>query len=233
MGKVNSFADECEVTGVDADGNTQTGSCQEPSASAYDHHDGNISGNIDTVYRLFVKSEPNDDPKKVADGDQKIPDAGALAKMVKQRGEWVITYDVRDVAGNDAEQVQFALIMIDTQKPWFINTPTDMAGDNTLAGCDNDTTDCTKNKNYITSNYNKVETDLHIELCVGKRTATPCLTATKTGLRQRTITTTPKLLQRPTRSWNSRWMVRNKIPLSTDSIVKRLELPKRKNTNTP
>jgi hypothetical protein len=136
--QVNSFADECEVTGVDADGNTQTGSCQEPSASAYDHHDGNISENIDTVYRLFVKSQPNDDPRKVADNAQKIPDAGALAKMVKQRGEWVITYDVRDVAGNDAEQVQFALIMIDTQKPWFINTPTDMAGDTSLAGCYND-----------------------------------------------------------------------------------------------
>jgi len=138
----NSFADECEVDTA----------CQEPVASAYDHHDGDISTQIDTVYRLFVKSDRNANPVK---------QDTVKALDIAQRGEWVITYDVEDGAGNDAEQVQFALIIIDTQAPAFTNSPTSQT---TTTGCDSAAT-CT-GRNYITTTVG--DTNVHIELCGGE-----------------------------------------------------------------
>jgi len=138
----NSFADECEVDTA----------CQEPVASAYDHHDGDISTQIDTVYRLFVKSDRNANPVK---------QDTVTALDIAQRGEWVITYDVEDGAGNDAEQVQFALIIIDTQAPAFTNSPTSQT---TTTGCDSAAT-CT-GRNYITTTVG--DTNVHIELCGGE-----------------------------------------------------------------
>merc|ERR1712072_141014 len=44
------------------------------------------------------------------------------------RGEWVITYDVEDAAGNAAEKVQFALILVDTDAPSFTNSPQTTSG---------------------------------------------------------------------------------------------------------
>jgi len=138
----NSFADECEVDTA----------CQEPVASAYDHHDGDISTQIDTVYRLFVKSDRNANPVK---------QDTVTALDIAQRGEWVITYDVEDGAGNDAEQVQFALIIIDTQAPAFTNSPTSQT---TTTGCNSAAT-CT-GRNYITTTVG--DTNVHIELCGGE-----------------------------------------------------------------
>merc|ERR1719231_1694269 len=98
----NSFADECEV-------NT---ACVEPVASAYDHHDGDITSSIKTTYKLFVASYKHKTPTK--------EDRATGSVNLKVRGEWVISYDVTDDAGNDAEKVQFALILIDTAKPTFV-----------------------------------------------------------------------------------------------------------------
>jgi hypothetical protein len=147
----NSFADECEVDTA----------CQEPVASAYDHHDGDISTQIDTVYRLFVKSDRNANPVK---------EDSVEALDIAQRGEWVITYDVEDGAGNDAEQVQFALIIIDTQKPAFTNSPTSQA---TTTGCTSAAT-CT-GRNYITTTQGS--TNVKIELCGGETSNYEWITA--------------------------------------------------------
>jgi len=139
--KQNSFADECEFGTP----------CQEPIASAYDHHEGDITSSISTVYRLFVKSQPHKNPTKT---DKKTP------LVITQRGEWVITYDVEDSAGNDAEQVQFALIIIDTEAPTFDNSPMDFS----QAKC----TSYKKciNKKYISSVADNA--DVAIELCGGE-----------------------------------------------------------------
>merc|ERR1719178_571611 len=80
-GAQNSFADECEVA---AYGDAAT-HCQEPVASAYDHHDGDISESIDTVYRLFVDAPQRTSPRKTEYTESTL--------NLKQRGEWVITYD--------------------------------------------------------------------------------------------------------------------------------------------
>jgi hypothetical protein len=88
----NSFADEC----VFKTGGLQS-HCQEPVASAYDHHDGDISTAITTAYELFVESDVKKTPVK--------SETLATSITTSQRGEWVITYDVKDTAGNDAEQV--------------------------------------------------------------------------------------------------------------------------------
>jgi hypothetical protein len=157
-GAQNSFADECEVTGtVD----TAATHCQEPVASAYDHHDGDISTSIQTTYTLFVKSAVRKNPVKEETVQTSI--------NTKVRGEWVITYDVQDVAGNAAEQVQFALIMIDTQKPVFVNSPANVAK----------TTKCTDKANcelvdgnYIHRDTTAANNHLDIELCAPSNSGT-------------------------------------------------------------
>jgi hypothetical protein len=152
-GAQNSFADECEVA---AYGDAAT-HCQEPVASAYDHHDGDISESINTVYTLFVKAPQRESPTKVEDVE---------TLDLKKRGEWVITYDVQDDAGNSAEQVQFALIMIDTQAPTWVNSPqtSNSANINADNGCTALST-CTGTKYLTRTGANQVK----VELC-GKTT---------------------------------------------------------------
>jgi hypothetical protein len=89
--------------------------CKEPKALAYDHHDGDLSSSIKTSYTLFVESRKLSNPV----------DVNKRVKGIEKnlRGEWVIQYDVKDANGNKAEQVQFALIIVDEQKPNFMNSP--------------------------------------------------------------------------------------------------------------
>merc|ERR1719181_767798 len=148
----NSFADECEVDQNDGDV-----TCQEPLASAYDHHDGDISTDINTIYTLFVKSDVKASPVKSNDASHQ-----KTGIETDQRGEWVITYDVVDEAGNEAEQVQFALIMIDTVAPDFDNAPR-----TTVNTPCTSFTNCSAsgdyNINYISSASN--DTAVAVELC--------------------------------------------------------------------
>merc|ERR1712054_290319 len=130
----NSFADECEV-------NT---ACVEPVASAYGHHDGDITSSIKTTYKLFVASYKHKTPTK--------EDRATGSVNLKVRGEWVISYDVTDDAGNDAEKVQFALILIDTAKPTFNNSPSNSNG----AVCKSQA-DCAGNYRHHAKSFVKVE----------------------------------------------------------------------------
>jgi len=114
----NSFADECEVSqNENYPGVKQK--CDEPSATAYDHHEGDISASITTVWKLFVKSDEGKLP--VQQHNERYSNAEHTDDLTginrDQRGEYVITYDVEDSAGNRAEQVQFALIMLDSIAP--------------------------------------------------------------------------------------------------------------------
>jgi hypothetical protein len=124
-GTQNSFADECEVMNFDGSGaagdkTPVTRNCTLPVASAYDHHDGDISESIYTAYTLFVGSAPQKNPNNT---NTDVTATDISKHMFRQRGEWVITYDVKDTSGNMAEQVQFALIMIDEVVPEFTNSP--------------------------------------------------------------------------------------------------------------
>jgi len=155
-GAQNSFADECEVPQ-----NTAAGMCQEPVASAYDHHDGDISTSIQTTYTLFVKSLEKKNPVK--------SEAVKTGINTNIRGEWVITYDVQDVAGNAAEQVQFALIMIDTKAPVFDNSPANVAKTSKCT----DKTNCElADGNYIHRDTDASGNHLDIELCGASNTGT-------------------------------------------------------------
>jgi len=118
----NSFADECEVSqNIDLLPSEAKSDCHEPSATAYDHHEGDISNSITTVWKLFVKSDPKSMPVQEHTRYSNNPGEGDQHALTgidqSQRGEYVITYDVVDSSGNRAEQVQFALIMLDSYAP--------------------------------------------------------------------------------------------------------------------
>jgi hypothetical protein len=158
-GSQNSFADECEVMEnfpAPAGGT----SCVLPVASAYDHHDGDITDSITTAYTLFVQSDPQQDSNN-ANADKVAPAGGIAQEMFTQRGEWVITYDVKDESGNMAEQVQFALIMIDEQVPKFTNSPFKLAssGYRTIKDQSTDAADSEANTANVDIELCNLETD--------------------------------------------------------------------------
>jgi hypothetical protein len=116
----NSFADECAVK-------QNGGSCAEPVATAFDHHDGIITAKVKTTYRLFVESNVKSNPEK--------KDSAKTGINLSQRGEWIIEYNVKDDDGNAAESVTFALILTDEIKPGAPTT----TGDLTFELCKDET----------------------------------------------------------------------------------------------
>ena len=81
--------------------------CPEPRATAFDHHDGSLD--IKKIVKLLVSSKPGEEPEQ----------ANAIVKDVNYqlRGEYVLEYDAEDLAGNRAEQVTFAMVIIGTLHP--------------------------------------------------------------------------------------------------------------------
>jgi hypothetical protein len=57
------FADEC-CGGNSCDGGE---GCVLPVASAFDHHDGDVTDSISTTYELFIESLPGTRPNQVQD----------------------------------------------------------------------------------------------------------------------------------------------------------------------
>jgi hypothetical protein len=112
----SNFADEC-CNGVGCSG----GDCALPVASAYDHHDGDISSAITIEYAMFVLSDPGCDPVQT---NQTLSQSEFDARLQPNafRGEFVLRYDVADSAGNAAETVTYALIMRDTISPTYQGT---------------------------------------------------------------------------------------------------------------
>jgi len=100
----NSFADECAVSQNHLPSDP---GCQEPEASAYDHHDGAID--VTTSYTLFVSSGPKENPTPKHSTPSSID--------LSVRGEWIIKYDASDKDGNEAETLTFALILNDEVAP--------------------------------------------------------------------------------------------------------------------
>jgi hypothetical protein len=92
-------------------------SCPEPTAKAYDHHEGELleadgTSSVSKVYMLNVQSLPGTfPPMKVEQTRQEID--------YEVRGEYFIEYGVSDSSGNNAETVHYVMLIDDTEKPSF------------------------------------------------------------------------------------------------------------------
>merc|ERR1719261_248788 len=93
--------------------------CPQPSAVAYDHHNGQLEVNE----RLFLIDQDNKDFVEVNGAKVQLPvecKAGSKACTkvdFQTRSTYLFKYDAMDKAGNHAEQVVFALIIDDTKAP--------------------------------------------------------------------------------------------------------------------
>jgi len=121
----STYADMC-CNGYKCD--TVSDACALPTATAYDHHDGDVTNDIVKVHSIFVESIPGCDPEQ-ADAGSSISESDFDNKITPGsddydpfRGEFVVQYDVSDDAGNDAETVTYALIMRDTIAPTYDGT---------------------------------------------------------------------------------------------------------------
>ena len=99
------FYNRCEVQ------NDTEASCPEPVATAFDHHEGEISEKLTKAIILVVESNPASKPEPVNRPVQNV--------SYNQRGEYLFTYSATDSSGNEAEEVQFAMIMADRVGPTF------------------------------------------------------------------------------------------------------------------
>lgn len=128
----NSFARRCHVkTDTPAD-------CPSPTASAHDHHDGTIAvDSIVVTATQFVKSEAGQAPVQVntdlgaAGVEQFTGHKGLATAYYQQRGEFVLSYNVKDANNNPAEELVFAMIMVDEVAP----TITSGAETHTVEAC--------------------------------------------------------------------------------------------------
>jgi hypothetical protein len=81
--------------------------CPEPTAQAFDHHQGQIDV-VKTVH-LLMRSDPRSMP---------VPLDVTLADIdYGIRGEYTLRYEAEDESGNAAENVLFAMIMLDHEAP--------------------------------------------------------------------------------------------------------------------
>jgi hypothetical protein len=144
----NAWARRAEVQTTDNDALTEFGTNGSPQPSVHDHHDKDtLNGDIVVKANLFVRSDAKSAPVrstedaklcKVTTADESSCDGtttytgqctGNLCRLApeeyKQRGEFVLQYDVEDNAGNAAETLVFAMIMRDTAAPSVITAISD------------------------------------------------------------------------------------------------------------
>ena len=100
-----SYAKHCEVSQNTNGAQNCPGpqcTCAEPTAQAFDHHEGQIDV-IKTV-RLLMRSDPRHVP---------VPVEETLADIdYALRGEYTLRYEAEDASGNKAENVLFAMVML-------------------------------------------------------------------------------------------------------------------------
>jgi hypothetical protein len=123
----SQFARKCAV-GI-TDGPT---SCPSPTAVAYDHHDTSLTDQITVGCTQYVTSPPGEKPYKSSTACTVADKKLASAEYAK-RGEFVLTYDVSDSSNNAAEQLIFAMVMIDEEAPTI--APTTPFTDNQVEAC--------------------------------------------------------------------------------------------------
>lgn len=106
---VRDWTERCPVLESNA------GNCPFPSATAYDHHNGQLP----VEKRLFLIDLDN---KSTVNGVKLPAECHAKSKVCKgvdfnKRSTYLFKYDAMDKSGNRAEQVVFALIIDDTKAP--------------------------------------------------------------------------------------------------------------------
>jgi hypothetical protein len=85
---------------------TTATTCPFPDAAAYDHQDKEV----DVTTRVFLVDD---------DGSAENTEVTWNSARFNTRSTYLFKYDAKDAAGNHAEQVVFALILDDTQAPFF------------------------------------------------------------------------------------------------------------------
>jgi len=107
-----------------AKASTTYANCPFPIAKAYDSKEGDISDRIQTrVFRvdydgIECQSDRGDGKNNKCGCKAAITDACIVENVnFQQRSTYLFKYDVKDRAGNHAEQIVFALIMDDHEKP--------------------------------------------------------------------------------------------------------------------
>merc|ERR1719453_1263983 len=111
--KANSFARRCNVVTSPTSANlaaAQT-NCPSPDATAYDHHQGDLTSQVTVVAKQYVTSAKNSNPVKT-DRTAAVKDNKLGQAEYANRGEFVLTYNV-----NAAEELVFAMIMVDKNAP--------------------------------------------------------------------------------------------------------------------
>lgn len=83
-------------------------SCPEPTATANDHHEGELP--VTQTTRLYIES-------KKGRGQPQLVDRVVDSVSYHQRGEYTLTYDAKDSSGNEAETVVFHFFLVDHAAP--------------------------------------------------------------------------------------------------------------------
>jgi len=103
-------------------GSSTIKTCPFPVARAYDHKEGDLTSRIVTkVYRVDLDGTPC---------NHKAEPAKCLVSTVNfgYRSTYVFEYDVKDTAGNRAEQVVFELVLDDIVMPKIYMCKNEIAG---------------------------------------------------------------------------------------------------------
>jgi len=77
--------------------------CKTPTAAAYDHHDGTSISVTETIHLMNVDGQPTNKIER--------------AINYNRRSEYIIKYNAKDAAGNEAEELFFTLILNDITPP--------------------------------------------------------------------------------------------------------------------
>jgi hypothetical protein len=119
--KANSFARRCNVVTSPTSANLKAAqtNCPSPDATAYDHHQGDLTSQVTVVAKQYVTSAKNSNPVKT-DRTAAVKNNKLGAAEYANRGEFVLTYNVNDASGNAAEELVFAMIMVDKNAPVIV-----------------------------------------------------------------------------------------------------------------
>lgn len=143
------FARKCEVCPKcnEAQSVERALECPSPKPTAYDHHEEDLTSQIQCVAKQYVISEAGKAPYKgnkdavctsasgKTYGGKKIDAFRLDADAYVNRGEFVLQYDVKDSSNNAAEKLIFAMVMVDTVAPVIVPTNNWGGTDITIESC--------------------------------------------------------------------------------------------------
>ena len=115
------LAKRCQVGDTNA-------TCALPHAVAYDHHQGLVD--VKESVRMWTASPPHAAPQFGV--DQPMPHGLDFSR----RGEQLIYFDATDDSGNAAEQLQFAILVMDYEPPAIVTAAAGSATRLELESCD-------------------------------------------------------------------------------------------------